>query len=37
MSGREYAQLKRMLGSQKVQETSLKAGQQVYIGVPNTK
>jgi hypothetical protein len=34
MSEREYAQLKRMLGCQKVQEGPLGAGQQVFIGAP---
>jgi hypothetical protein len=34
MSGRGYAQLKRMLESQNVQESPLGAGQQVFIGAP---
>jgi hypothetical protein len=37
MSGREYAQLKRMLGCQNVQERPLGAGQQVFIGDPKRK
>jgi hypothetical protein len=37
MSGREYAQLKRMLECQNVQERPLGAGQQVFIGAPKRK